>query len=82
MLFDQVLRLKECYPVASLVVEGDISGISEYQNPGAFWGAFLAITLDEGVPIFFAPDIEQTAHSLYVVDRRQSKGVGDYGLRH
>lgn len=81
-LFDQVLRLKECYPVASLVVEGDLSALSDYQNPGAFWGAFLAITLDEGIPIFFAPDYKQTAHFLYIIERRQVKGAAPYGLRH
>lgn len=81
-LFDQVLRLKECYPLASLVVEGDLSVLSDYQNPGAFWGAFLAITYDEGVTIFFAPDYKQTAHFLHIVDRRQRVGKADYGLRH
>ncbi|MFQ6060299.1 MAG: ERCC4 domain-containing protein [Thermoplasmata archaeon] len=81
-LFDQVLRLKECYPLVGLVVEGDISQLSEYQNPGAFWGAFLAITLDEGIPIFFASDYRQTAHFLYIAERRQRAGGSDYGLRH
>lgn len=81
-LFDQVLRLKDCYPVSTLVVEGDLSKLSDYKNPGAFWGAFLAITLDESVPIFFAPDYKQTAHFLHIVDRRQTIGRSDYGLRH
>ncbi|MFQ5910170.1 MAG: ERCC4 domain-containing protein [Thermoplasmata archaeon] len=81
-LFDQVIRLKSCYPTTVVIVEGDVSDICTHRNPAAFWGAFLAIVMDENVSILFSPDKLETARILRTIWRRQEKGHNSYGLRH
>lgn len=81
-LFDQLDRLREAYPHALLLVEGDLRLVEEYENPKAFWGAFLALHLEEGVPVLFAPDGAQTALLLETAWRRQGRAARAYGLRH
>ena len=81
-LFEQVGRLREAYPVPMVLVEGDLAEISEYKNPRAFWGAFLAFTLLEHVPLIFTPDMEQTCQALVTLHKRAGAKVAEYGLRH
>ena len=81
-LFDQVIRLRSCYPTSVVIVEGDLNDICRYKNPAAFWGAFLAIVMDENVSILFAPNKLETARILRTIWRRQEKGPNNYGLRH
>jgi Fanconi anemia group M protein len=81
-LFDQVRRLREAYPLALLLVEGDLAEIAKQKNPAAYWGAFSAVTLQERVPILFARDVGETALALDVIERQFAKGALDYGVRH
>lgn len=81
-LFEQLTRLREAYPVPMLVLEGDISEISEYRQPSAWFGAFLAIELKERIPILNTADLEQTANLLHVLQRRVDADETPYGLRH
>lgn len=81
-LFDQLDRLREVYPRALLLVEGDLRLVEEYRNPKALWGAFLALHLEEGVPVLFAPDARHTALILETAYRRLGRQARGYGLRH
>lgn len=81
-LFEQLQRLRETYPVALLLLEGDMAEVAEYRNPGAFWGAFISIALNLQIPILFAPDHEQSARALHTLYQRQGKDSSEYGLRH
>ncbi|MFQ6106574.1 MAG: ERCC4 domain-containing protein [Thermoplasmata archaeon] len=81
-LFDQVIRLKSCYPTSVLIVEGDLSDICAHRNPAAFWGAFLAMVMDDNVSILFSPNKLETARILRTFWRRQERGPNNYGLRH
>lgn len=81
-LFEQVQRLREAYPVPLVLVEGDLAEISEYRNPRAFWGAFLAFALKEHVPLLFTPDEEQTCQVLVTLHKRAGAKAQEYGLRH
>ena len=81
-LFEQVQRLRDAYPVPMVLVEGDLTEISEYKNPRAFWGAFLKFTLDEEVPLVFTPDREQTCQVLFTLYKRIGAKASEYGLRH
>jgi len=81
-LFEQLRRLRESYPVALLVLEGDLQEISEFKNPQAVLGAFVAIEVDERVPILATADKEQTAALLSVIWKRQDRERAAYGLRH
>jgi len=81
-LFEQLQRLREAYPVALLVLEGDLAEVSEFASPQAILGAFVAIEVDERVPILTTADREQTALLLSVIWKRQDKARAAYGLRH
>jgi ERCC4-type nuclease len=81
-LFEQVSRLRETYPRALLLVEGDLGLVDEYTNPKAFWGAFIALHMEEGIPVLFSPDEGHTALILETLYRRQIRVSGTYGLRH
>lgn len=81
-LFEQVFRLRETYPKSLLLVEGDLALLEEYRNPKAFWGAFLALQLEEGIPVLFSPDEAHTALALETLYRRQERTGSSYGLRY
>src|SRR2546428_9150722 len=81
-LFEQVQRLRDAYPVPLVLVEGDLTEISEYKNPRAFWGAFLKFALDDSVPLVFTPDQEQTCQVLVTLHKRIGARAAEYGLRH
>ena len=81
-LFEQLRRLRESYPVALMVLEGDLAEVSEFESPQALMGAFVAIEVDERVPILTTADREQTALLLSVIWKRQDRERASYGLRH
>lgn len=81
-LFEQLTRLRDAYPVPLLVLEGDVGEVSEYRQPSAWFGAFLAIELKERIPILNTADLEQTAQLLHVLQRRIEAEPTPYGLRH
>lgn len=81
-LFEQVGRLRETYPQALLLVEGDLASLDEYANPKNFWGAFILLHLEEGLPILFSPDQGHTALILETLYRRQQTEDRAFGLRH
>ena len=81
-LFEQLRRLRDSYPVALLVLEGDLQEVSEFKSPQAILGAFVAIEVDERVPILTTADREQTATLLSVIWKRQDRARASYGLRH
>jgi Fanconi anemia group M protein len=81
-LFEQVRRLKEAYPQALLLLEGDVAEISTYKHPQSVLGAILALEVKERVPILTTADKEQTALVLYVLWKGQDKGAPEFGLRH
>lgn len=81
-LFEQLRRLREAYPVALMVLEGDLAEVSEFESPQALLGAFVAIEVDERVPILTTVDREQTALLLSVIWKRQDRERAAYGLRH
>ena len=81
-LFEQVQRLKDAYPQALVLLEGDLSEISTYKHPQSVLGALLALEVKERVPVLTTADKEQTALVLYVLWKGQDKGAPEYGLRH
>ena len=81
-LFEQLRRLRESYPVALLILEGDPAEISEFKSPQAVLGALVAIEVDERVPVLNTADRDQTAALLAVIWKRQDRVRAAYGLRH
>ena len=81
-LFEQLRRLRDAYPVALMVLEGDLAEVSEFESPQALLGAFVAIEVDERVPILTTADRDQTAMLLSVIWKRQDRQRASYGLRH
>ncbi|MFQ5918765.1 MAG: ERCC4 domain-containing protein [Thermoplasmata archaeon] len=81
-LWEQVYRLRETYPRPLVVVEGDLSLVGEYSNPKVFWGAFLALHLQEGVPVLFAPNYLHTAMLLETLYRHQLEAPNPFSLRY
>lgn len=81
-LFEQVQRLRDAYPQPLVILEGDLSEISEFKNPSAFLGALLAVEIGERVPVLTTADKDQTALLLSLLWKRQEKGAAAYGLRH
>ena len=81
-IFDQMLRLRDAYPVPVILVEGDLAEISEQKNPRAFWGALLAFTLREHVTMLFTPDQEQTCQLLATLHKRAGAKADEYGIRY
>ncbi len=63
-------------------MEGDLSLLDEYANPKVFWGTFILLQLEEGIPILFSPDQNHTAHLLETLYRRQEGRGTSFGLRH
>lgn len=72
-LFRQLERLREAYTSPFLLLEGDLIEVGSFSNPAIFWGAFLSVTLDVGVPLIFTTNQEQTTSLLQVLDKRLSK---------
>ncbi len=72
-LFDQLKRLVESYPRQLLVVEGDLDEVRLFRNPGVFWGAFLYVSMDIGVPIIFTSELNQTAVLLATLGQKLSR---------
>src|SRR5439155_761751 len=81
-LFEQLRRLRDSYPVALMILEGDPQEISEFKSPQAFLGAIVTIEVDERVAILTTADREQTAALLAVIWRRLDRERASYGLRH
>jgi len=81
-LFEQLRRLRDSYPVALMILEGDPQEISEFKSPQAILGAIVAIEVDERVPILTTADRGQTALLLSVIWKRQDRERASYGLRH
>ncbi len=81
-LFEQVSRLRDTYPEAILLVEGDLTQLEEYVNPKVFWGAFVSLHLEEGIPVLFSPDQNNTALVLETLHQRQQRRGMAFGLRH
>jgi DNA excision repair protein ERCC-4 len=81
-LFDQLIRLKSCYQLPVLLVEGDLNDISTHRNPAALWGAMLSVIMDEEIRVLFSPSRLETARALRAIWRRQENGGSEYGLRH
>jgi ERCC4-type nuclease len=73
-LFEQVTRLKETYPTAALLLEGDLSFFEELASPRAAWGALLAIAIDLDVRVLPTPSREASAELLAVLARRVGRG--------
>src|SRR3990170_7974290 len=78
-IFDQMLRLRDAYPVPVILVEGDLSEVAEQRNPRAFWGALLAFTLREHVTMLFTPDQEQTCQLLVTLQKQAGAKSFEYG---
>ena len=81
-LFEQLRRLRDSYPVALMILEGDLHEVSDFKSPQAILGAFVAIEVDERVPILATADRDQTAALLTVIWKRQDRARSAYGLRH
>ena len=81
-LWEQVYRLRDTYPRPLVVVEGDLALVDEYSNPKVFWGAFLALHLQEGVPVLFAPNYLHTAMLLEILYRHQLEAPTPFSLRY
>lgn len=78
-LFEQAIRLKETYPQAALLLEGDLSLVEERRHPRASWGALLALALDLDIAILPTPSKEASADLLAVLARRVGRERGERG---
>src|SRR5437660_10937280 len=74
-LFEQVQRLKDSYPQALVLLEGDLSEISTYKHPQSVLGALLPLEVKERVPVLATADTEKTGLALYALWRGQGKGA-------
>jgi ERCC4-type nuclease len=81
-LWEQVYRLRDTYPRPLVVVEGDLALVDEYSNPKVFWGAFLALHLQEGIPVLFAPNYLHTAMLLETLYQHQREAPSPFSLRY
>src|SRR3990172_7900548 len=79
-LFEQLRRLREAYPVALLILEGDLAEVSEFKTPRAIFGAFAAIEIDERVPILTTAGRAQTAGPPSLVLGGRGRRRADRGL--
>ncbi len=71
-LFEQLQRLKSCYPVSFLLVEA--FDLTHFQNPKAIYGALLHIMLEMNIKIIFTQSKEQTADVLLLLAGRKMAG--------
>ncbi|TLZ52169.1 MAG: hypothetical protein E6K18_03320 [Methanobacteriota archaeon] len=81
-IFEQLERLRETYPVPIVLVEGDLTEVAELKNPRSFWGAILAFTVRDHIPLIFTPDQEQTCQALFTLHKGGWAEVAEFGLRH
>ncbi|MGC8631528.1 MAG: ERCC4 domain-containing protein [Thermoprotei archaeon] len=82
-LLEQAKRLKSVYQTALLVVEGDFtSAIAWRRNPRAYWGALVAIALDDGLVPLFTSSMKDTAELITVISHRVWENhEGKYEIR-
>lgn len=71
-LFEQLSRLRDAYPKAALLLEGDVAFFEERRQPRASWGALIAIAVDMGVTILPTSSREASADLLDLLARRSS----------
>ncbi|WP_048147980.1 DEAD/DEAH box helicase [Palaeococcus ferrophilus] len=71
-LFEQMGRLREAYPRAVVIVEGELYGVRNV-HPNAIRGALAALAVDWGVPILFSRDAKETASFIHLIARREQE---------
>ncbi|MBI2668605.1 hypothetical protein HYX14_02060 [Candidatus Woesearchaeota archaeon] len=77
-LFEQLSRLKSCYPVCFLILEVyDFAHIANYR---AFYGAIIHIMLEMNIRILFTQNKEQTAEVILLLAGKASDS--QYSLQH
>jgi ERCC4-type nuclease len=71
-LFEQITRLRADYPVAFLILEGDIDSLYGFYkrfglhfNESALWGAIASIAVRENVHILWTPRMSKTIDVAY-----------------
>lgn len=81
-LFAQVLRLRDEYDHALIIVEGDIYGTRSGMAPDAVRGALSYLLTLAGVSVVMVRDARETAALLMVMARHLQEGLGyDIALR-
>lgn len=70
-VFDQIERMKESYPRAVVIVEGNLES---NLHPNAVKGAFCSITIDRGVPVLWSENEADTAAYIAVIAKRLLRG--------
>lgn len=74
-LFDQAYRMNESYKFKVMIVEGDFQeAFFKLQNPKTLLGAFISITFDYGINLFFTLNEQQTAELIYLIAKRYPFG--------
>ena len=72
-LFEQVGRLRDAYPKALIILEGDLDQIYEYKNYRAYLGAMLSVAIDFDVPIIYSRDLLETTYLVSSIWRKKVK---------
>jgi ERCC4-type nuclease len=80
-LFDQMTRLRADYPVAFLILEGDIDSLYGFYkrfglhfNEASFWGAITSISVRENIHILWTPRMSKTIDVAYRVCAKMAEG--------
>jgi ERCC4-type nuclease len=80
-LFEQIERLRADYPVAFLILEGDIDSLYAFykkfglffdENP--FWGAVASISVRNNVHILWTPRMSKTIDVAYRICTKMAEG--------
>ncbi len=76
-LFEQLQRMKSCYPVSFLLVEA--FDLAHFQKPKAIYGALLHIMLAMNIKVIFTQSKEQTAEVLLLLAGRKNAAAKSTG---
>jgi len=82
-LFEHLTRLRHTYaPPVLLLLEGDLSRADELDNPRAFFGALVAVSLDLGLFVVPSPSRAASADVITLLAKRLGKARGHVALRY
>jgi ERCC4-type nuclease len=80
-IFDQMIRLRQDYPIAFLILEGDFDSLYGFYkkfglhfNEPSFWGTVTSIAVRDNVHILWSPRLSKTIDMAYRVCEKIAEG--------
>ena len=81
-LFQQVLRMKQHFRVAVVIVEGDPARAPRIDlHPHALKGGILSVVLEWNTPLLFSQDAHDTALTLWLIGEQLKRARGEPAYR-